>query len=80
MCGFCRADERVLLMQANKIDFVPMVYGNCCGIDDLPGSLPDTAQTLLGFNEPNHWCASALHYTGLGHNSGAVPLINTSQA
>ena len=47
-------------MQANGIEFAPMIYGNCCGIDDLPGSLPDTAKTLLGFNEPNHWCASAL--------------------
>ena len=55
-----RAQAQVSRIQANGIDFVPMIYGNCCGIDDLPGSLPDTAKTLLGFNEPNHWCVSLM--------------------
>ena len=62
-------------MQANGIDFVPMIYGNCCGIDDLPGSLPDSAKTLLGFNEPNHWCASALWlHLEPGRIRDAVPI------
>ena len=64
-------------MQANGIDFVPMIYGNCCGIDDLPGSLPDSAKTLLGFNEPNHWCASALWlHSEPGRIRDAVPFIS----
>ena len=34
-----------------------MIFGNCCGLDDLPGGLPENATELLGFNEPDHWCA-----------------------
>ncbi len=39
--------------QGAGVQFVPMIYGNCCGIGD-PDSLPENATALLGFNEPNH--------------------------
>ena len=74
--ALCRAQEQVLPMQADSVDFVPMIYGDCCGINDLPGSLPDTAKTLLGFNEPNHWCASALLLLGPGPIWDAIPLTS----
>ena len=35
------------------MQFVPMIWGNCCGINE-PDSLPQNATVLLGFNEPNH--------------------------
>lgn len=34
--------------------FVPMIYGWCCGLNDLPDGLPEGSTELLGFNEPNH--------------------------
>lgn len=49
-----QADEIVPVAQVEDIDFVPMIYGNCCGLEDLPSGLPETATVLLGFNEPNH--------------------------
>ncbi len=50
----CRLMKMGLLAQAEGVDFVPMIYGNCCGLEDLPGGLPENATVLLGFNEPNH--------------------------
>lgn len=44
----------VPVAQAEGIDFVPMIWGNCCGLEDLPGGLPEKSTVLLGFNEPNH--------------------------
>jgi hypothetical protein len=52
-----QADEMVPAAQVKDIDFVPMIYGNCCGLEDLPSGLPEDATVLLGFNEPNHGSA-----------------------
>ncbi|BDA43889.1 probable alkali-sensitive linkage protein 1 [Coccomyxa sp. Obi] len=41
-------------MVESGVDFVPMIYGNCCGLDQLPDGLPENTTVLLGFNEPNH--------------------------
>ena len=49
----------VFFLQESGIAFVPMIYGNCCGLDQLPEGLPDNITTILGFNEPNHMCAAA---------------------
>lgn len=49
-----------MFLQVLGVDFVPMIYGNCCGLEQLPDGLPQNTSALLGFNEPNHMCVTYL--------------------
>jgi hypothetical protein len=55
---------------------VPMIYGNCCGLDQLPEGLPPNATVLLGFNEPNHMCAAAFFLTDISPSAKHMGYID----